>query len=102
MRAAAPAVLFIDEADAAGRRRGSGEAGGGSDEREQTLNQLLVEMGGFEVSSGAVVLVATNRRDGLVDQLGSVRMRSEDADSVVLTAGQLQLRLVCPSVRNRR
>ena len=65
VRAAAPAVLFIDEADAAGRRRGSGEAGGGSDEREQTLNQLLVEMDGFEVSSGVVVLAATNRPDVL-------------------------------------
>ena len=65
VRAAAPAILFIDEVDAAGRRRGSGEAGGGSDEREQTLNQLLVEMDGFEVSSGVVVMAATNRADVL-------------------------------------
>ncbi|HWH29980.1 MAG TPA: ATP-dependent metallopeptidase FtsH/Yme1/Tma family protein [Mycobacteriales bacterium] len=63
VRAAAPAILFIDEVDAAGRRRGAGEAGGGSDEREQTLNQLLVEMDGFEVSSGVVVMAATNRAD---------------------------------------
>jgi cell division protease FtsH len=63
VRAAAPAILFIDEVDAAGRRRGAGEGGGGSDEREQTLNQLLVEMDGFEVSSGVVVMAATNRAD---------------------------------------
>ena len=63
VRAAAPAILFIDEVDAAGRRRGAGESGGGSDEREQTLNQLLVEMDGFEVSSGVVVMAATNRAD---------------------------------------
>ncbi|HYI45342.1 MAG TPA: ATP-dependent zinc metalloprotease FtsH [Actinomycetota bacterium] len=62
VRAVAPAIVFIDELDAAGRKRGSGE-GGGSDEREQTLNQLLVEMDGFEVSSGVVVIGATNRPD---------------------------------------
>jgi cell division protease FtsH len=63
VRAAAPAIVFIDELDAAGRRRGSGEAGGGSDEREQTLNQLLVELDGFDASSGVVVMAATNRPD---------------------------------------
>ena len=62
VRAVAPAIVFIDELDAAGRRRGGGE-GGGSDEREQTLNQILVEMDGFEVSSGIVVIGATNRPD---------------------------------------
>ncbi len=62
VRAVAPAIVFIDELDAAGRRRGHGE-GGGSDEREQTLNQLLVEMDGFEISSGIVVIGATNRPD---------------------------------------
>ena len=62
VRAVAPAIVFIDELDAAGRKRGGGE-GGGSDEREQTLNQLLVEMDGFEVSSGIVVIGATNRPD---------------------------------------
>jgi len=62
VRAVAPAIVFIDELDAAGRKRGHGE-GGGSDEREQTLNQLLVEMDGFEVSSGIVVIGATNRPD---------------------------------------
>jgi cell division protease FtsH len=63
VRAAAPAIVFIDELDAAGRRRGSGGATGGSDEREQTLNQLLVEMDGFSVTSGIVVIGATNRPD---------------------------------------
>ncbi len=63
VRAAAPAILFIDELDAAGRRRGSGDASGGSDEREQTLNQLLVEIDGFDVASGIVVMGATNRPD---------------------------------------
>ena len=63
VRAAAPAIVFIDELDAAGRRRGAGGGGGGSDEREQTLNQLLVEMDGFEVSAGIVVMGATNRPD---------------------------------------
>jgi cell division protease FtsH len=60
--AVAPAIVFIDELDAAGRKRGHG-GGGGSDEREQTLNQLLVEMDGFDVSSGIVVIGATNRPD---------------------------------------
>ena len=63
VRAAAPAIVFIDELDAAGRRRGSGAGGGGSDERDQTLNQLLVEMDGFDASSGIVVIGATNRAD---------------------------------------
>ena len=62
VRAVAPAIVFIDELDAAGRRRGGGE-GGGSDEREQTLNQLLIEMDGFEISAGLVVIGATNRPD---------------------------------------
>ena len=58
----APAIIFIDEIDAVGRQRGSG-LGGGHDEREQTLNQLLVEMGGFGSNEGVVVLAATNRVD---------------------------------------
>src|SRR5205814_4007255 len=63
VRAAAPAIVFIDELDAAGRKRATGGGGGGSDEREQTLNQLLVEMDGFDVSAGVVVMGATNRPD---------------------------------------
>ena len=58
----APAVVFIDEIDAVGRQRGAG-LGGGHDEREQTLNQLLVEMDGFAVNEGIIVLAATNRPD---------------------------------------
>ena len=57
-----PAIVFIDEIDAVGRHRGAG-LGGGHDEREQTLNQLLVEMDGFAVNEGIIVMAATNRRD---------------------------------------
>jgi cell division protease FtsH len=60
----APCIIFIDEIDAVGRRRGAG-LGGGHDEREQTLNQLLVEMDGFEGSEGVIVMAATNRPDVL-------------------------------------
>ena len=59
-RAKAPAIIFIDELDALGRARGA-SAGGGHDEKEQTLNQLLVEMDGFDPSQGLVLLAATNR-----------------------------------------
>lgn len=58
----APCIIFIDEIDAVGRHRGAG-MGGGHDEREQTLNQLLTEMDGFEVNEGIIILAATNRRD---------------------------------------
>jgi len=61
-KAIAPAIIFIDEIDAIGRKRGSG-MGGGHDEREQTLNQLLVEMDGFGSTEGVIVLAATNRPD---------------------------------------
>ena len=60
----APCIIFIDEIDAVGRHRGAG-LGGGHDEREQTLNQLLVEMDGFETSSGVILVAATNRPDVL-------------------------------------
>ena len=60
----APCILFIDEIDAVGRARGAGY-GGGNDEREQTLNQLLVEMDGFEANEGIIIVAATNRRDVL-------------------------------------
>ena len=58
----APAIIFIDEIDAVGRQRGAG-LGGGHDEREQTLNQLLVEMDGFGANEGIIIIAATNRRD---------------------------------------
>ena len=61
---AAPCIIFIDEIDAVGRQRGAG-LGGGNDEREQTLNQMLVEMDGFEGTSGVIVIAATNRPDVL-------------------------------------
>ena len=59
-----PCIIFIDEIDAVGRHRGAG-LGGGHDEREQTLNQLLVEMDGFEMNDGVIVIAATNRPDVL-------------------------------------
>ena len=61
-KANAPAIVFVDEIDAVGRHRGAG-LGGGHDEREQTLNQLLVEMDGFDVSGGVILIAATNRPD---------------------------------------
>src|SRR5690606_11371251 len=57
-----PCIIFIDEIDAVGRQRGAGR-GGGHDEREQTLNQLLVEMDGFDVKGGVILIAATNRPD---------------------------------------
>ena len=63
-KASAPAIVFVDELDAVGRQRGAG-VGGGNDEREQTLNQLLVEMDGFDATSGVIVLASTNRPDVL-------------------------------------
>ena len=68
-RAEAPCIIFIDEIDAVGRKRGRGNMSGGNDERENTLNQLLVEMDGFNPSSGVVVLAGTNRVDILDDAL---------------------------------
>ena len=58
----APCIVFVDEIDAVGRQRGTG-IGGGNDEREQTLNQLLTEMDGFEGNTGIIVIAATNRAD---------------------------------------
>ena len=61
-RKQAPAIIFIDEIDSIGRKRGAG-LGGGHDEREQTLNQMLAEMDGFETTEGVVMMAATNRPD---------------------------------------
>jgi cell division protease FtsH len=60
----APCIIFVDEIDAVGRSRGAG-LGGGNDEREQTLNQLLVEMDGFDTNEGVILIAATNRPDVL-------------------------------------
>ncbi len=77
----APCIIFIDEIDAVGRQRGAG-VGGGHDEREQTLNQLLVEMDGFEANDGVIVIAATNRPDVL--------------DSALLRPGRFDRQVVVP------
>ncbi len=84
----APCIIFIDEIDAVGRQRGSG-LGGGHDEREQTLNQLLVEMDGFESNEGVILIAATNRPDVL--------------DPALLRPGRFDRRVVVPppDVRGR-
>ena len=78
----APCIIFIDEIDAVGRHRGSG-MGGGHDEREQTLNQLLVEMDGFEASEGVIIIAATNRADVL--------------DPAILRPGRFDRRITVPN-----
>ncbi len=78
----APCIVFIDEIDAVGRQRGAG-LGGGHDEREQTLNQLLVEMDGFEPNQGVIIMAATNRPDVL--------------DPALLRPGRFDRRVVVPS-----
>lgn len=85
---AAPSIIFIDEIDAVGRRRGSG-MGGGHDEREQTLNQLLVEMDGFNGDEGVIVMAATNRADVL--------------DSALLRPGRFDQKILvgAPDVKGR-
>ena len=84
----APCIIFIDEIDAVGRHRGAG-LGGGHDEREQTLNQLLVEMDGFEANEGVILIAATNRPDVL--------------DPALLRPGRFDRRIIVPSpdVRGR-
>ncbi|MEK6601600.1 MAG: ATP-dependent zinc metalloprotease FtsH [Candidatus Binatota bacterium] len=77
----APCIIFIDEIDAVGRHRGAG-LGGGHDEREQTLNQLLVEMDGFEANEGVILIAATNRPDVL--------------DPALLRAGRFDRRVIVP------
>ncbi len=75
-REAAPAIIFIDELDAIGRTRGSGAQLGGHDEREQTLNQILTEMDGFDSREGVIVLAATNRADVLEGAAEAGTLRS--------------------------
>ena len=89
-KAAAPAIIFIDELDAIGRSRSAGVGVGGHDEREQTLNQILTEMDGFDSSTGVIVLAATNRPDVL--------------DSALLRPGRFDRRVVVqpPDRRGRR
>jgi cell division protease FtsH len=84
----APCIIFIDEIDAVGRHRGAG-LGGGNDEREQTLNQMLVEMDGFETNLGVIVMAATNRPDIL--------------DPALLRPGRFdrQVYVTLPDVRGR-
>ena len=83
-KAHAPCIIFIDEIDAVGRHRGAG-LGGGHDEREQTLNQLLVEMDGFESNDGVILIAATNRPDVLDPAL--LRPGRFDRQIVVDAAG---------------
>ncbi|MEM6501265.1 MAG: ATP-dependent zinc metalloprotease FtsH2 [Cyanobacteria bacterium P01_C01_bin.89] len=85
----APCIIFIDEIDAVGRQRGAG-IGGGNDEREQTLNQLLTEMDGFEGNTGIIIIAATNRPDVL--------------DSALLRPGRFdrQVTVEAPDVKGRR
>ena len=71
-----PCIIFIDEIDAVGRQRGAG-LGGGHDEREQTLNQLLVEMDGFEANDGVIVMAATNRADILREEILKVHTKNK-------------------------
>ena len=84
---AAPSIIFIDEIDAVGRERGTG-MGGGHDEREQTLNQILVEMDGFERNSNVIVMAATNRPDVL--------------DAALLRPGRFDRRVVLGQPRHQR
>lgn len=87
-RKTAPCLVFIDEIDAVGRQRGAG-MGGGHDEREQTLNSLLVEMDGFDAHSGVIIIAATNRPDVL--------------DSALLRPGRFDRQVVIdlPDVKGR-
>lgn len=82
-KAQAPAIVFIDELDAVGRKRGAGGMGGGNDERDQTLNQLLSELDGFDSAKGLVVIAATNRPDVL--------------DTALIRPGRFDRKVVVPA-----
>lgn len=82
----APCIIFIDEIDAVGRQRGAG-LGGGNDEREQTLNQLLVEMDGFESNQTVIVIAATNRPDVLDPALQRPGTSTAKSSSPCRTSG---------------
>lgn len=88
-KAKAPCIIFIDEIDAIGRARGRNANFGGNDERENTLNQLLTEMDGFDTNSGVIILAATNRADIL--------------DSALMRAGRFdrQIHLELPDIVER-
>jgi len=88
-REKAPSIVFIDEIDAVGKKRSSGKGGGGNEERDNTLNQLLVEMDGFSTDSSVIVLAATNRADSL--------------DSALLRPGRFdrQVEVTLPSIKER-
>lgn len=93
----APCIVFIDEIDAVGRQRGAG-MGGGNDEREQTINQLLSELDGFEGNSGVIVLAATNRPD-VLDQALLRPGRFDRSITVERPDLQVRLSLAEPAVR---
>src|SRR5207237_222418 len=84
----APCIVFIDEIDAVGRHRGAG-LGNGNDEREQTLNQLLVEMDGFEANEGIIIIAATNRPDVLDPAL--LRPGPTERKSMVMTEDEKRM-----------
>jgi ATP-dependent Zn protease len=86
----APCIIFIDEIDAIGRARGKNQITGGNDERENTLNQLLTEMDGFQSNTGVIILAATNRADIL--------------DRALLRAGRFdrQIHVELPDIEERK
>lgn len=88
-REKAPSIVFIDEIDAVGKKRNSNKGGGGNEERDNTLNQLLVEMDGFATDSSVIVLAATNRPDSL--------------DAALLRPGRFdrQVEILLPTIRER-
>src|SRR3546814_7017209 len=106
----APCIVFIDEIDAVGRHRGHG-LGNSNDEREQTLNQLLVEMDGFEANEGIIIIAATNRPDvldpallrpGRFDRQVVVPIRSEEHTSELQSLMRLSYAVFCLNKKRKR